>query len=321
MGKVQHVWHKDKRVCDLLDKERCATSSIDHIRAEWGDLYDVLQERGELKDFYSPRNTLAAIETGVIAGMYKLSQDAAEALGKKGLDSIESNASSVPASSLNQIRDLKGAMDGVFDYVGQQRPLTISLIKELHLEITFHQTKVLVANRKQVARESDFLRVNKGVWKDEPNNVMRNNVEFQYCPPLQVQSEMERLLKFHTKHEEDGVPGEISAAWLHHRFTQIHPFQDGNGRMARIMSSIVLLKNRLYPLVVLRGDREQYIKKLRQADAGDLRPLIDYFSSLQAREHLVSLNVLRGMPEGSKLDNALAEKRRERLAVAKSCSK
>ena len=51
-----------------------------------------------------------------------------------------------------------------------------------------------------------------------------------------------------------GVPVEVEAAWLHHRFTQIHPYQDGNGRVARALASLLFIKAGWFPVVVTRDD-------------------------------------------------------------------
>ena len=48
----------------------------------------------------------------------------------------------------------------------------------------------------------------------------------------------------HRQHTAQRVPPDASAAWLHHRFVQIHPFQDGNGRLAEAISSLVLIQAR-----------------------------------------------------------------------------
>jgi hypothetical protein len=75
----------------------------------------------------------------------------------------------------------------------------------------------------------------------------------------------------------------VQAAWLHHRFTQIHPFADGNGRVARAIASLVFIRADLFPLVVKRDDREEYIDALEQADRGDLRPLVSLFVEAQRK--------------------------------------
>jgi len=92
---------------------------------------------------------------------------------------------------------------------------------------------------------------------------------------------MDRLLQLHNHHIQDGVAGEVQAAWLHHRFTQIHPFQDGNGRVARALALLVLLKNGLFPLIITRDDRANYIKALEEADNGNLQSLINIFVKSQ----------------------------------------
>ncbi len=77
----------------------------------------------------------------------------------------------------------------------------------------------------------------------------------EYCPPEQVTSEMDRLIELHREHQIGEIPPEVEAAWLHHRFTQIHPFQDGNGRIARCLASLVFIQAKWFPLVLTRGDR------------------------------------------------------------------
>jgi hypothetical protein len=73
----------------------------------------------------------------------------------------------------------------------------------------------------------------------------------------------------------------VRAAWLHHRFIRIHPFEDGNGRVARALTLLVLLRARYAPLVVDRTMRTPYIDALDHANDGDLRPLIRLFARLE----------------------------------------
>jgi hypothetical protein len=91
---------------------------------------------------------------------------------------------------------------------------------------------------------------------------------------------MECLVKWYQE-TRDGMPPEVLAAWLHHRFTQIHPFQDGNGRIARALATLVFLKAEMFPLVIRSADREQYINALETADAGDLSKLVQFFAKRQ----------------------------------------
>lgn len=121
----------------------------------------------------------------------------------------------------------------------------------------------------------------KGAWKTQANYPVRDGITFTYCSPEQVGSEMDRLIEMHSGHVAQAVPSEVQAAWLHHRFTQIHPFQDGNGRVARAIASLILVKDGLFPLVVTRDDKLTYLDALEAADNGNLKPLIDLIAKLQ----------------------------------------
>lgn len=107
---------------------------------------------------------------------------------------------------------------------------------------------------------------------------------YEYCPPEHVASEMDQLIDMHRRHIADNIPSDVAAAWLHHRFTQIHPFQDGNGRVARAIASHALIKDGLFPLVITRDDRVAYLDALETADGGDLAPLVELFGKIQKRQ-------------------------------------
>ena len=65
-------------------------------------------------------------------------------------------------------------------------------------------------------------------------------------------------------------------AWFQHRFVFIHPFQDYNGRIARMLTTLILLKLNLPPIELkaeTREDRKRYLKAMQKADAGDLTSL------------------------------------------------
>lgn len=65
-------------------------------------------------------------------------------------------------------------------------------------------------------------------------------------------------------------------AWAHHRFLWIHPFQDYNGRLARLLTNVILLKLDLPPIelkVETKQGRKRYIQALQDADKGDLQKL------------------------------------------------
>jgi len=140
----------------------------------------------------------------------------------------------------------------------------------------------------------------------------------EYCPPEFVNDEMEKLVRVYVK-SENSMPPEVLSAWVHHRFTQIHPFQDGNGRIARAIASLVFLKKGLFPLVVRESDRRDYIIALEKADAGDIEPLIKLFSKRQRDSILAALGIQQQVIQAKHSEQIISSSLA--LLVAKSTAK
>ena len=133
------------------------------------------------------------------------------------------------------------------DCVAQNRDLTIGVIHELHAILTRHQDQTLAVDQFGSVMKSHSL---KGRFKEQPNNPSRPDGSLhEYCPPLHVHQRWKIFSMAFGLRSEDPI---IVAAWLHHRFTQIHPYQDGNGRVARAITTLVLLRSELLPPVIDR---------------------------------------------------------------------
>jgi Fic family protein len=70
-------------------------------------------------------------------------------------------------------------------------------------------------------------------------------------------------------------PAEL-AALAHHRLVAIHPFVDGNGRTARLVMNLLLMRQGYPPTVILRANRRQYYRVLAEADAGQVKSLVNF---------------------------------------------
>ncbi len=201
---------------------------------------------------------------------------------EKGIEAslIPHGASDRPAEEVVRIvRDHQDALEGLFAFVSQQRQLSNSYVCELHAQMLRHQTSTIGQNRLGDLVDIELIR---GKFKTLPNNPSIPGIGLhEYCPPEHVASEMDNLIQWHRAHLARSIPSEIEAAWLHHRFTHIHPFQDGNGRIARALASLVFIRDRYFPLLITRDTRAEYIESLGTADNGDLGPLVNLFARLQ----------------------------------------
>lgn len=117
-----------------------------------------------------------------------------------------------------------------------------------------------------------------GDYKSSSNNVRTTTGEiFAFSSPEETPAKMHDLVEWLRKSLESRTLHPIElVAKLHHEFVLIHPFDDGNGRVARLLVNYLLLRLRYPPLIVKSDDKAGYLTALRQADAGDLPALTSY---------------------------------------------
>ena len=147
------------------------------------------------------------------------------------------------------------ALDAIYSQVQSSFSISGSAIRQLHQVIVAHQPTYRAMN--QFGQSFDAT-LHAGAFKTMPNNPTRpDGVVHQHCPPEHVDSELDNLLNWYAEYcaRPDGYHPLLLAAWLHHRFVQIHPFQDGNGRVTRALVTWHLVQHDYLPIVVTRDDR------------------------------------------------------------------
>jgi Fic family protein len=293
--------------------EKLASAELPPLVTVWNEQAQRLRSSGEFKTFMERLRREIAIETGIIERLYNLDRGITRLLIEQGINEalIPHGATDRPVKQVvSLIQDQEAAIEGLFDFVGGQRTLTTFYIKQLHQLLTQNQDYTEAeTSTGQIIRVSLI----QGDWKRLPNNPKRPDGSMhEYCPPEQVASEMDNLIQWHHQHQTRQIPPEVEAAWLHHRFTQIHPFQDGNGRVARCLASLVFIQAGWFPLVLTRDDRGVYIAASEQADQGDLSNLINLFSRSQKQAFIRSL----GLSE-----QILSEARRAQVVIASIADK
>ena len=167
-----------------------------------------------------------------------------------------------------EAKDHHEALSYLYELVEHDKRHTVSelLIRNLH---------------KMVVRETES---SAGAYRSA--NVMITGS--RHTPPeaYEVPQLMQDLITWVRDNKRKFHPIEL-AAIAHHKLVYIHPFFDGNGRVARLLMNLLLMREG-YPLVViLKNDRKKYYQVLEKADKGDLNPFVQF--TVQAVER--SLNI------------------------------
>lgn len=181
--------------------------------------------------------------------------------------------------------DLRGHDEGIsflLDLVQKEVPLSEKIIRELHKIILVepYHTDARTTDGRAVKK-----RVNLGKYKELPNHVKTSTGSIHYyAMPEETPAKMEELIMWlRETRQMKTIHTSVLAARFHHRFAAIHPFDDGNGRMARLLMNLILMQDGYTPVVIKKEDRNEYYAALSQADAGETVPF-----SIFVAEHLKS---------------------------------
>ena len=267
-------------------------SEIDSLQRQWLSI----RERREaanpeiFRAFLERLERSWAIETGIIEGLYTLDRGVTETLVQRGFNAelIDRSATNKdPEELVRVLEDHREAAQGVYQEIREGRALSKTLIRSLHVTLTQHQPTYTAYDQFGNRFETPLDR---GGFKKLPNNPTRPDGRIhEYCPPVQVDSEIDNLVEWHAAHREQGYHPLLIAAWLHHAFTQIHPFQDGNGRVARALHTWHLVRENYLSVVVSRDDHPAYIDALEAADDGNLNAFVDFLVRLEKQTLLEAL--------------------------------
>lgn len=111
-------------------------------------------------------------------------------------------------------------------------------------------------------------KINVGVYKTRPNSVITaTGKTFDYASPEETPALMYELIEwFNDETKKNKLTPLELASLLHYRYIRIHPFEDGNGRIARLLVTYVLERFG-YPMVIIKSEnKEEYLRVLHQCD-------------------------------------------------------
>ncbi len=170
---------------------------------------------------------------------------------------------------------------------------------------------ILVRDFYKTSHDGDYrYQIRVGVYKTRPNSVITPTGElFDYASPEETPQLMNDLVQWYRNEEQSGkMKVEELAALFHYRYIRIHPFEDGNGRIARLLVNYILLRHN-YPMIVIRtDDRDNYLDALLQCDLltgripydganatlEQIKPLTDYISRILENKLATLIKFVKG---------------------------
>lgn len=206
--------------------------------------------------------------------------------------------------------DIKGhneAIQLLLSIVKDERGFSEADIRTLHKMILVEPYETNAVTAEGLPTKKQILL---GEYKKMPNSVKTRTGEMHYyASPEETPIKMAELMNWYSEAKDNSVVHPlVLAAVFHHEFVAIHPFDDGNGRMARILMNLILLQKNFPVIVVKKDDRNGYYGVLSQADNGLYIPLVNYMADLLKHSLEVYLKGIRGedIEEKDDIDKEIA---------------
>ncbi len=156
--------------------------------------------------------------------------------------------------------ETKGVANAVNYIRATKEDLSIKLINKLH-EMCFKGSKSFAGQLRNVEV---------GVV-DSMGNVLHRGT-----PVSELNLALRDMISWHEENKKKFRPL-VLAAIMHNQFEYIHPFQDGNGRVGRLLLNFILLKNQYPPINIILEDRSKYYWTLQEYQKNqNLKPTVEF---------------------------------------------
>ena len=181
--------------------------------------------------------------------------------------------------------DIKGHNEALLmleEIVKKETEITEKFIRELHIIILqeSYYNPSRTPDGKIIPRKIEI-----GKYKTQPNHVLTETGETHYfASPEETPAKMHDLIQWYREANKDLKDNEeesiyhplLIASLFHYKFINIHPFDDGNGRLARILMNIILMKDGYPPVIIKTNLKEDYYIALQEADGGNEELFVKY---------------------------------------------
>ncbi|QBN19443.1 Fic family protein [Flavobacterium nackdongense] len=212
-----------------------------------------------------------------------------------------------PLKDTLEITGHNEAINWVLVMIKGERPLTENFIRELHTLLLkeSYEVDAITPDGKPTKKK-----ITVGSYKITANHVKTKTGEiFYFATPEETPAKMYDLLNwFNQKIKETDVNPIFLAAEFHYKFIRIHPFDDGNGRTARILMNFILMQLGFPPVIIKTEDKANYFAALQMADAGNIETFINYIAQNLVRSLEIMIAGAKGenIEEDDDLDKEIA---------------
>lgn len=189
----------------------------------------------------------------------------------------------------------------------KEQPLTEYFIRTLHKTLLRED---YTEYRQLPDGNTTSYTIHAGQYKTRPNTVITATGErFEYASPEETPALMTDLLQWYNDAEAQGELSPIELASIfHYRYIRIHPFEDGNGRVSRMMVNYILYRHG-YPMIVVKSaDKHNYLTALNRCDVAvgpvpsdgahaelsQITPFVEYMSKCLERALNISIKAAKG---------------------------
>lgn len=222
------------------------------------DLIKLIRDRAKFKVFHLSVKEWAAFteifayHTNAIEGSTVTQSEVVDILGKNQWPF---------ARPKEEISETYGVAKAIEKIRKTKIHLSLKLMLDLH--------KIVFGNSKSFAGKFRKRGVEVGI-RDGLGTIVHLG-----APSTRVSSLLSELVSWYDKNKRK-LPGIVLAAVVHNQFEYIHPFEDGNGRVGRLLLNNILLKHRLPPVNISFDSRRKYYKTLSEFQKnGNIRPTIE----------------------------------------------
>ena len=229
-----------------------------------------------------------------------ISQEVLDSIQRELLGERVYNSNGIEGNTLS-LRETKSLLEtGAIIDVGRRREAT----EVINLGKAIAEVEGLVADRNFWSDAARFAAVHRtlltgimdraaGVTRSE--GVMIRGAKYQPPDPSKVDALLEQF--FSTLKTATEIEPIKLATWVHWGISRIHPFKDGNGRMARLWQDLILFGHHLTASVIRQQDRNEYYSALASADDGDFNPLTQLVARSLTKTLQIYLNAQREFDE------------------------